>query len=340
MTSKTSNGAVAPPQTPPTWSVIGFSFSDKNTNSELEVMCNGKCFVIHSSADYFSESPELKKRYQFFLEVAEEYEINGVTVEDFWDWIVEPLLPLFRRLPAPDNAGRSTLHDFFKPETFVYTLRAHSEKLIPELDRKRQKEPRFGIFLTDDICAPWPSFSPSEVLICQEKVFGPPSHTPRKVLLNDGTTAFLKLVHRGDKQFLKTELSTYKKIDEARFADKTRVPRLLGLVRDDDNVVFGLILSYIDCQRVTLSCAVQPETPIELREKWVAQIEDTVDQLHDAGIIWGDAKPDNVLIDVNQDAWVTDFDGGYTEGWVPKGLAQTVEGDCVALEKIVEYIRA
>lgn len=57
-----------------------------------------------------------------------------------------------------------------------------------------------------------------------------------------------------------------------------------------------------------------------------------------SGIIWGDAKPDNVLIDSNQDAWVVDFGGGYTEGWVPKQLAETMEGDRHGLEKIVEFI--
>ncbi|KAL3588220.1 hypothetical protein FPOAC2_14119 [Fusarium poae] len=301
-------------------------------------MCNAKCFVIHLSADNFSESPKLKERYLFFLKVAEEFELDGVTVEDFWDWIVEPLLPLFGKSPTPNKVTQSTLQEFFNPDTFVYTLRADCEKLVPELDRKKQGESRFGIFVADDICASWPSFSPAEVLVCQEKVVGPPSHTPQKVLLKDGTTAFLKLVRRGDKQFLKNELDTYAKIDGARLDDETRVSRLRGLVQDDHGIVFGLILTYIDCQRVTLSCAVQPGTPIELRKKWALQIEDTVNQLHGAGIIWGDAKPDNVLIDANKDAWVVDFGGGYTEGWVPKVLAGTMEGDRVALKKIVDFI--
>jgi hypothetical protein len=339
MTSETSNNALSPPQTPPAWSVIGFTFSDINTNSELEVMCNAKRFVIHLSADNFSESPKLRARYLFFLQVAEEFELDGVTVEDFWDWAVEPLLPLFRKLPTPDKAARPTLDDFFNPETFVYTLRAISDELVPQLDRNSQEESRFGIFLADEFCAPWASFSPSEVRICQEKVVGPPSHTPRKVLLNDGTIAFLKLVHRGDKQFLKNELDTYRKIDGAQLDNRIRISRLHGLVRNNDGVIFGLLLTYIDCERVTLSCAVQPGTQVALRERWAAQIQEIIGQLHDAGIVWGDAKPDNILIDVNQDAWVIDFGGGYTEGWVPKILAGTMEGDRIALEKIVAYIR-
>ncbi|KAJ4230720.1 hypothetical protein NW757_013985 [Fusarium falciforme] len=339
-TSETSGDAMSPPQTPPAWSVIGFHFSNRNTNSELMVMCNGKRFVIRLFADNFSESPKLRELYLFFLQVAEEFELDGFTVEDFWDWAVEPLLPLFRKLPTPDKTWQSTLHDFFNPETFVYTLRAVSDELVPEQYGNSLTESRFGVFLADEFCAPWASFSPSEVRVCEEKVVGPPSQTPRKVLLNDGTIAFFKLMHRGDKPFLKNELDTYKKIDKARLDSAIRVPRLHGLVRDDSGVIFGLLLTYIDCKHVTLSCAVEPGMSITLRKKWLAQLREIISQLHNAGIVWGDAKPDNVLIDRNQDAWVVDFGGGYTEGWVPKMLAGTVEGDRLALEKIVEFVGA
>ncbi|UPK91432.1 hypothetical protein LCI18_002367 [Fusarium solani-melongenae] len=264
--SETCGDAMLLLQTPPEWSVIGFNFSIRNTDSELTVMCNGKRFVLRLFADNLSESPKLRECYLFFLRVAEEFELDSFTVEDLWDWATEPLFPLFRELPHLDKTRQSTLDGFFNPETIVYTLRA--------------------------------------------KVVGPPNHTPRKVLLNDDTVAFLKLMHRGDKQFLKTELDTYKKIDKARLDSTTRVSRLHGL----------------------------PETPTALREKWAAQLRDIITQLHNAGIVWGDAKPDNVLIDSNQDAWIVDFGGGYTEGWVPKTLAGTVEGDTVALEKMIEFI--
>ncbi|KAJ4132527.1 hypothetical protein NW754_015344 [Fusarium falciforme] len=196
----------------------------------------------------------------------------------------------------------------------------------------------FGIPLPDELCTPWTSFKPSEIRVCEEKVIGPPNHTPRKVLPKDDTIAFLKLMHRGDKQCLKTELDTYNKIDKARLDSTTRVSRLHGLVRDDSGAILGLLLTYIDCKNLTLSCAVKPEMSTALCEKWAAQLRDIITQLHNAGVVWGDAKPDNVLIDSSQDAWVVDFGGGYTEEWVPKTLAGTTEGDLVALEKTVEFI--
>ena len=37
--------------------------------------------------------------------------------------------------------------------------------------------------------------------------------------------------------------------------------------------------------------------------------------LRAAGWVWGGVTTENVLIDVHGEAWVIDFDGGYTEGW-------------------------
>lgn len=335
----TDNPLLPPP--PPPWSVIEFTFSNRDTDSELVVMCNGKRFVIYLFADNFSESPLLRDRYLFFLQVAENYELDGLTVEDFYDWAVEPLFPLFRELSPLAKARKSTLHEFIFPTTLVYTLRAVSEELVPVPYGKSHMadvEPRFGVPLSDEVCTPWSSFGLSEVQICEEHVVGPPSQTPGKVLLKDGTIGFFKIMRRGDKQFLKNELEKYKKIDEAPLDNALRISRLLGLVRDESNMVFGLLLTYIDCKFVTLSCATKPETPMPLRQKWVTQLRDIVDQLHDAGIVWGDAKPDNVLIDRNEDVWVVDFGGGYTEGWVPKELAGTMEGDRYAMDQMVEFI--
>ncbi|KAF5608146.1 kinase subdomain-containing protein [Fusarium pseudoanthophilum] len=339
MASDTFNNALSLPQAIPAWSVILFTFSDRDTDSELVVICNDKCFVIHLSADTFSKAPKLKERYLFFLQVAEEFELDGVTVEDFWDWIVDPLLPIFRELPTPDPDAPQTLDGFFNPETFAYTFQTVSGERIPQLDRDAEHRSPFGISVPDELCTPWKSFDPSEVQILPVKVIGPPSHTPSKVLLRDGTIAFLKVARRGDTQSLKNELDTYGKIERAQLESKVKISRLHGLVRNSEGVIYGLLLTYIDCKRMTLSCAVLPGTEVSLRERWAAQIQEGIAQLHDAGIAWGDAKPDNILIDVNKDAWLIDFGGGYTEGWVPKTLAGTMEGDRIALEKILEYIR-
>lgn len=56
-------------------------------------------------------------------------------------------------------------------------------------------------------------------------------------------------------------------------------------------------------------------------------IPHTLKQLHSHGLIWGDAKAANVLIDVKEDACLVDFGGRYTEGWVEQGKPNSSEGD-------------
>lgn len=141
-----------------------------------------------------------------------------------------------------------------------------------------------------------------------------------------------------DKRSFQHELDSYSKIKAASIDVSLRISRLLGLVRDQQGLVSGLLLTYIDCGRVTLSCAVKPLTPPDLRQKWVEQLQHIVQQLHHLGVVWGDAKPDNILIDRNKHLWVVDFGGGYTEGWVPKEYANTQKGDLIALDKLVAFI--
>lgn len=52
----------------------------------------------------------------------------------------------------------------------------------------------------------------------------------------------------------------------------------------------------------------------------------TVACLHKAHIIWGDAKPANILIDTNGDAWIIDFGGGYMRGWIEKDHMEKSKG--------------
>src|SRR5689334_9374577 len=76
------------------------------------------------------------------------------------------------------------------------------------------------------------------------------------------------------------------------------------------------------------------DTPLSLRKKWVAQLEHTLAELHSHGIAWGDACPLNVLIDEDDNAWVTNFQGGIHPPWVDDSLHNTMEGDLQALTRM------
>lgn len=166
-----------------------------------------------------------------------------------------------------------------------------------------------------------------------------PSNTPRKVLLNDKIIALFELIRHSNKQPLINKLDIYRKINRAQLNNKIRILCLYGLVQNNNGVTLGLLLTYINYRHITLLYIVEPGTEVLLRERQAAQIQEAIGQLHDARIVQGDAKPDNVLININKDTWLIIFSGGYTGGQVPKILAGTMEGDRIALEKILEYIR-
>ena len=59
----------------------------------------------------------------------------------------------------------------------------------------------------------------------------------------------------------------------------------------------------------------------------------TLNRLHQIGVTWGDRKASYVIIDKEDNAWLIDFAGGFTEGWVDRELVNTVEGDKQSYQK-------
>ncbi|KAI5924602.1 hypothetical protein F4810DRAFT_709557 [Camillea tinctor] len=99
----------------PQYQVIEFTFSDHDTNSEFVIMCRGIRLIIRLFEYHFSGFSYLKGQYLFFLRIAEEDELDGQTVEDFYDCAL----------------AESTLHEFFFAETLVYTLKVVAGDMSP-----------------------------------------------------------------------------------------------------------------------------------------------------------------------------------------------------------------
>jgi hypothetical protein len=150
-----------------------------------------------------------------------------------------------------------------------------------------------------------------------------------------GQILFFKSFRERDPDTATKEIMKYLKI--AELGTDLRTSRLYGIVQDDNDPLIGLLYYNID-EESTLTWAVGPETPASLKERWSAQITHNLKTLHGAGVIWEDVRAANVLIDKGNNAWVIDFGGGYTEGWVDREKAGTVEGDLQGLANIMDFI--
>lgn len=106
-----------------------------------------------------------------------------------------------------------------------------------------------------------------------------------------------------------------------------RTSRMAGLVHWDggrEDVVMGMLLERIDGP--TLLDAARRASAAD-KSRWMDQIDETVGELHRHGLVWGDVKPDNVMIAPSGDAAVIDFGGGGTLQYVDLQLHETREGD-------------
>jgi hypothetical protein len=182
---------------------------------------------------------------------------------------------------------------------------------------------------------------------------------PSRVLVDDEEYFFKPWVaFRGHTYH---ELQSYRKIladteaSQPLLAD-TRFCHLHGLIIDNDKKflqhypldsneednprkrLVGLLLTYIENKGTLEGVAPWSDCTNEDRRRWSKQIKNYVECLHKAGVVWGDAKPENVLVDMKGDAWLIDFGGSYTPGWVDEDKQETVEGDLQGVRRIVKWL--
>ncbi|RYO99864.1 hypothetical protein DL764_006686 [Monosporascus ibericus] len=113
---------------------------------------------------------------------------------------------------------------------------------------------------------------------------------------------------------IRVELHAYKEIAAAGLDPRLHICRLHGVVSDDNRFAMGILLTYIGHGGRPLS------------------------ELHKAGVVWRDVKAERVLIDQNDNARITDFGGGYSQGWVDEQTTRAVEGDLAGMGKLGEFI--
>ncbi|KAF1970866.1 hypothetical protein BU23DRAFT_472649 [Bimuria novae-zelandiae CBS 107.79] len=222
---------------------------------------------------------------------------------------------------------------YLSPQTFEFQLATHEGRPIivkREATSEPDKPRRLNSFDTSRL----PSFHPSDVEVLGELK----GNRILKVFVN-GCLSCCKVVDRYTEKSVSRELALLQSLSAS--LPSIRVPKLVGIVTSDDEDLIAILLEYIQADRNTPTLNLVSVDSIERsrRQEWASQIRQTLNQLHELGIIWGDGKADNILIDEDDNAWIIDFGGSWTEGWVTPDLAGTLDGDLEALRKIVEFLK-
>jgi hypothetical protein len=212
-----------------------------------------------------------------------------------------------------------------------------------------------------------PVFAPRQIQILNRSLM---AYSNFQGCTPDGQVVHCMLPQWGNISF-EREYGVLRKLLDAGCTTATlRVPQLRGLVRSDmeydDDGIIAILKDHIDTERRDFSFHLapplhsgeeinmrsspnsldpnysnplpMPEIAASRREKWIAQIVSTVRQLHDLDIVWGSACTGNILLDRNDDLWVTDFGGAMPLDWSDRKLLCTKEGDLKNLARIVDEI--
>ncbi|TVY36765.1 hypothetical protein LOCC1_G008107 [Lachnellula occidentalis] len=102
------------------------------------------------------------------------------------------------------------------------------------------------------------------------------------------------------------------------------------------HIAVRLAISHIS--QYVLFCTIY-HTATERKRKWAEQTRRNLELLHGIGVVWGDGKPENVLIhSETDDCYLVDFGGSWTDGWVDAELKETEAGDEQALTRILDFL--
>ncbi len=280
---------------------------------------------------------------------------SGSAGVELRNWILSAFADVTAESAPADREAEeeeATLHDWYHGPTYFYNVVIKGGKLTPELlETTTDLTARIDDLVPhmhlpkyiQNLDIPW--LSPHDLIVHSEVSVPEPAHPGKVVHKESGEIYFFKPVDATQPGPLKREIQILSKLEKLDLDIK--VPTLKGFVSFNKNnskinsnsktETMGLLLSHIANPR-PLTTLLHPRISRSKRAEWSKKSAAYVATLHDAGIVWGDAKADNFLVDEEDELWIIDFGGSYTEGWVDPELSETREGDEQGLEKIVRAL--
>lgn len=282
-------------------------------------------------------------------EPADEDAIEQAT-QELQNWALESFGPEFAKYaPAEDSTKQKTVYDWYHDEAYAYTIVYDSHGiLVPEKEEITAETQNALADLVPTLPMPKyiqnyhiPVFASSDLDILGTSTVPDPIHATQVRSREKNEEYFLKLVDPTQPGPTKREIKIMIELDKKGISDRFLIPKVLGLVVDSDkehpsscSKIMGFLMSPIP-DATPLTQMLDTDVAEEKRETWAKECDEMVTALHEAGIVWGDAKADNFLVDERGRLWMIDFGGSYTEGWVDSELAETEEGDEMGVQKII-----
>jgi hypothetical protein len=354
-----------------TFRVTHWVTSRHNDESEIVVRCIGAIFHLYWIPQDLTASQSLLTHYYESVRIlkaasnGEESENDAESDVEVAERLKQPFESLMRELaPRPmPSATIHHLHDYLYPKWFRLkaTLAEDGKTIQPHQIQTAQPphlppgeymhSPAIINLKLEEWVENWYSSSQVE-LAPTDGIEHPLLRTPSRVLVDDQrTVCYFKGFGPGYRGTTR-ELAAFRTLNDAiargLIPSSLRVCRLHDLVRDTDynssgswSRLVGMLFTYIKPKGPGILGTLQyvaPDAGATLRCRWADDIEATVQSLHAAGCIWGDAKPGNVLVDCEDNVWLIDFGGGFTSGWVDVEQRETLQGDLGAVKKIRAWL--
>ena len=208
------------------------------------------------------------------------------------------------------------------------TMKKYSSGQIQILDQTQQQVPsRVLVDNNEYFFQPWEQYSPAnryQSLESYWKIFTD-SKTEEPLLADANICQLHGLIIDSNDGCYRHETLDSKSARDAGVCSGTKL--------------VGILVTYVENKGNLGDVTVLRDSTNENRLRWSTQIRDTVARLHEAGVVWGNAKPANVLIDMKGDAWLVDLGGRFNRGWVDEDKKDTVEGDLQGVQKIDDWLQ-
>ncbi|KAK7697775.1 hypothetical protein SLS64_013176 [Diaporthe eres] len=287
---------------------------------------------------------------------------SGMTCEDAEEkmhkWMLAPVSAHLDDLapePSPTDEQTQTLEQWYACKTHFFNLEiadqtlqavelASSEDLEERMAKLRPHLAPIPKYISK-IAVPWYSSANLTVLECSDTP--DPYHPCLVKHQQSGKQMFFKTVDNNNTQPIKREIDILDKIEKKGLRQNLHCPKLLGIVtcatpaeveKNSRSSIMGFLQTAIN-QPTPLTTKLDSAIPQDKRDAWARKADEAKKILHENGIIWGDAKADNFVVDAEEKMWIIDFGGSYTEGWVDPEIAETKKGDNMGVKKIVNALR-